>query len=311
MRVAVVIAARDVASFLGTAISSVLEQSRADLSLTVVDDGSVDDTAAIIGGFADDRLTLVRETGRGLSAARNRGAAEAGAFDAILFLDGDDWLAASALRVLTAALQGDPGAVAVHAPFAYVAESACPDDPGPLDRRTPPRQADLLPRLLLGNVFANGGHVLIRAEAWSKAGSFREDVRFCEDWEFWPRLLMQGRVLGVGGAPQLFVRRRAGSLMHSKAIRHESYRPALAAIAANTALASHLGEARFRRLLRRAETELDWTIGREMFRRGDPVGARPLLWRGLWGRPRPQRLALLALALTRRAPPETADAARN
>jgi glycosyltransferase involved in cell wall biosynthesis len=282
MRVAVVIAARDVASFLGTAISSVLEQSRADLSLTVVDDGSVDDTAAIIGGFADDRLTLVRETGRGLSAARNRGAAEAGAFD-----------------------------VAVHAPFAYVAESACPDDPGPLDRRTPPRQTDLLPRLLLGNVFANGGHVLIRAEAWSKAGSFREDVRFCEDWEFWPRLLMQGRVLGVGGAPQLFVRRRAGSLMHSKAIRHESYRPALAAIAANTALASHLGEARFRRLLRRAETELDWTIGREMFRRGDPVGARPLLWRGLWGRPRPQRLALLALALTRRAPPETADAARN
>jgi hypothetical protein len=96
--------------------------------------------------------------------------------------------------------------------------------------------------------------------------------------------------------------------MHSKAIRHESYRPALAAIAANKAFAAHLGEARFRRLLRRAEIELDWTIGREMLRRGDPVGARPLLWRGLWGRPRPQRIALLALSLARRTARETADA---
>ena len=308
MRVAVVIAARDVASFVGTAISSVLGQSRANLSLTVVDDGSVDDTAAIIGEFHDDRLKLVSESGRGLSAARNRGAAEAGASDAVLFLDGDDWLASSALRVLTAALQGDPGAVAAYAPFAYVAETAHPDAPGALDRRTPPRGVDLLPRLLLGNLFANGGHVLIRADAWSKAGVFREDVRFCEDWEFWPRLMMQGRCVGVGGAPQLFVRRRAGSLMHSRALRHESYRPALDAIASNEALAAHLGEARFRRLLRQAEIELDWTIGREMLRRGDPVAARPLLWRGFWGRPRPQRMAILAIALASRATPQATDA---
>jgi hypothetical protein len=32
-----------------------------------------------------------------------------------------------------------------------------------------------------------------------------------------------------------------------------------------------------------------------MLRRGDAAGAWPLLWRGVWGRPRPQRLALLAL----------------
>jgi hypothetical protein len=85
-------------------------------------------------------------------------------------------------------------------------------------------------------------------------------------------------------------------MMHRDALRMEAYRPVLAAIAANSALAARFGTRRFTRLLQRAKVELSWTVGREMLRRGDPAGARPLLWHGLWGRPRPQRLALLALA---------------
>ena len=88
--------------------------------------------------------------------------------------------------------------------------------------------------------------------------------------------------------------------MHGAATRMEAYRPALAAVAANRALADRLGARRFARLLRRAELELSWTLGRERLRRGDAIGARPLLWHGVWGRPRPQRLALLALALASR-----------
>jgi glycosyltransferase involved in cell wall biosynthesis len=301
MRVAVVIPARDVAPYIGAAVGSVLSQSHADLSLIVVDDGSVDETRAIVNGIDDERLTVISESGRGLSAARNRGAAEAPAgSDAILFLDGDDWLAPDALERLTAALARDEAAVAVHAPFAFVASEATPADPGTLDRRSAPAARDLLPRLMLGNLFANGGHVLIRAAAWTAAEPFREDLRFVEDWEFWLRLALQGPFLALSGAPLLFVRRRAGSMMHRDALRMEAYRPVLAAIAANSALAARLGMPRFTRLLQRAKVELTWTVGREMLRRGDPAGARPLLWHGLWGRPRPQRLVILALALARR-----------
>jgi glycosyltransferase involved in cell wall biosynthesis len=299
MRVAVVIAARDVAPYIGVAIASVLTQSHADLSLTVVDDGSCDGTRAVVGGFRDLRLHLVEEAGRGVSAARNRGAETLGDAEALLFLDGDDWLAPDALRLMAAALAQDGAAVAVHAPFAFVAAEATPAAPGRGDRRTAPHAPDLLPRLMLGNLFANGGHVLIRAAAWAAAGPFREDLAFAEDWEFWLRLALQGTFLALGGAPQLFVRRRAGSLMHQAATRMEAYQPVLAAIAANRAIAARLGAARFGRLLRRAELELCWTLGRELLRRGDPAGARPLLWRGLWGRPRPQRLALLARTLVR------------
>jgi hypothetical protein len=299
MRVAVVIAARDIAGFVGVAIRSVLTQTHADLSLTVVDDGSVDSTRAIVGGFRDERLRLIGETGRGVSAARNRGAAEADA-DALLFLDGDDWLAPDALRLLVAALGRDDRAAAAHAPFAFVAEAAMPEAPGSLDRRAAPRGRDLLARLIPGNIFANGGHVLIGAAAWAAAGPFREDLAFAEDWEFWPRLALQGSFVAVRGEPLLFVRRRAGSLMHGKATQMASYRPTLAAIAGNGAIAERLGRRRFGRLLRRAETELAWTLGREVLRRGDAASAWPLLRRGLWGRFRPQRIALLALLATRR-----------
>lgn len=298
MRVAVVIAARDVAPYIGAAIASVLAQSHADFSLTVVDDGSCDGTRATVGRFRDYRLRLVEEAGRGVSAARNRGAATVDGAEALLFLDGDDWLAPDALRLMAAALAWDSGVVAVHAPFAFVAAEASPAAPGRYDRRAAPSVPDLLPLLMLGNLFANGGHVLIRAAAWAAAGPFREDLVFAEDWEFWLRLALQGPLLALGGAPQLFVRRRPGSLMHQAATRMEAYRPVLAAIAANHALASRLGASRFTRLLRQAELELCWTLGREMLRRGDAAGARPLLWRGLWGRPRPQRLALLARTLS-------------
>lgn len=299
MRVAIIIAARDVAGFVGIAIGSVLAQSYRDFSLILVDDGSVDGTAAVVAGFQDDRLTLVQETGHGVSAARNRGAAEACGADAFLFLDGDDWLAPDALRILVAALARAPSAAAASAPFAFVTEAAQPDHPGALDWRPAPRPDKLLRRLIVGNLFANGGHVLLRAEAWAAAGGFREDLTFAEDWEFWTRLALQGPFVAVGGAPLLFVRRRAGSLMHGAATHMEAYRPALAAIAGNRQIAVQLGAKRFTRLLRQAERELSWALGREHLRRADVASALPLLRRGLFGRMRPQRLGLLASAWLR------------
>lgn len=299
MRVAVVIAALDVAPFIGDAVGSVLAQTHGDLSLTVVDDGSVDDTAAVVSGVSDARLRLLHAAGIGVAGARNLGAAASGPAGALLFLDGDDWLAPDALRRLAAGLDAAPSAVAAHGPFAYVDVTARPDRPGALDRRRAAGRSDLLPQLMLGNLFANGGHVLVRTTSWAAAGPFRADLRFAEDWEFWLRLALQGPFAGIGGAPMLFVRRRAGSLMHGGATRVESYRPALAAVAGNGALAARLGPPRFAALLRRMELELAWTMGRELLRRGDAASAWPLLRRGLWGRPRPQRVMVLIAARLR------------
>lgn len=297
MRVAVIIAARNLAPVIADAILSVLRQDHPDLALIVVDDGSADETADVAASLADPRLFLIRQSQAGVSCARNAGARHPAAqgAEALLFLDGDDWLAPEALGRLAAALADGPAAAAIHAPFAYVAEAARPGAPGRLDCRCV-TGGRLLPRLVLGNLFANGGHVLIRADAWAKTGGFRADIRFAEDWEFWPRLALCGPILPLGGPPLLFVRRRRGSMMHEAATHLAAYEPALAAIGDNAELAAWLGPSRLARLLHRARRELLWTVGREMLRRGEARKALPLLCRGLTGRARPQRLAILGKA---------------
>lgn len=79
--------------FVGRAIRSVLGQSFGDLEVIVVDDGSPDNTRAVIGSIRDDRVRYVRhKRNKGLPAARNTGIMVAkGRY--IAFLDDDDeWM---------------------------------------------------------------------------------------------------------------------------------------------------------------------------------------------------------------------------
>jgi glycosyltransferase involved in cell wall biosynthesis len=73
------------------AIRSVQAQTFTDWELIVVDDGSTDNTVALIEG-CDPRLKLIRQENRGTAGARNAGLrASAGSY--IAFLDSDDeWL---------------------------------------------------------------------------------------------------------------------------------------------------------------------------------------------------------------------------
>lgn len=96
------------------AARTVLDQSYANLELLVVDDGSSQDVAGVVGSLNDPRVRLVRHpTNMGAAAARNTGVAEArGSF--IAFQDSDDeWLPGKLERQM-AALQGAPRAGFVY-----------------------------------------------------------------------------------------------------------------------------------------------------------------------------------------------------
>jgi glycosyltransferase involved in cell wall biosynthesis len=101
----VIVTAWNVGPYIDTALQSVLDADLDRPEIIVVDDGSSDETAARIAavirrnpGRARWRsIQLARNTPGGVGAAANIGLEEARG-DAVVFLDGDDWLQPDVLR---------------------------------------------------------------------------------------------------------------------------------------------------------------------------------------------------------------------
>ncbi len=295
MNIAVVTPAYNIAAYIAETIASVIAQSHQDWAMFVVDDGSTDATACRVAEVADPRIHLLRQRNAGVSAARNRGLAELGANSAaVLFLDGDDVLAPDALARLVMTLDADPGAVAAYGAYAFVTE----DGARVTETRSGPFPAgDILERLLEHNLFANGGHLLIRRAAVTAAGGFKSGIAYGEDWEYWTRIALAGSFAVVPGAVKLLhVRQRGDGAYLRMASDLAVFAPCMAAIFGNPALVERFGGKRIGQIRRRTEAENNWIVGRELIRHGHLAeGLRPLR-RSFAAKPGLKRLGLLAAA---------------
>lgn len=109
--ISVLIPCRNGEAYLEETLQSIATQSLAPLEVLVVDDGSTDRTREIAERYAP-LVRVVRNVGRGVSAARTHGQALArGAF--FQFVDADDLLTPRALESRRAALDATGGDVAV------------------------------------------------------------------------------------------------------------------------------------------------------------------------------------------------------
>ena len=89
-QVTVVVTSFNYGRYIGAALDSVRAQTTADFECIVVDDGSTDNSVAIIESFLNDpRFQLVTQQNRGVSYARNVGIGLA-TTPFIAFLDADD-----------------------------------------------------------------------------------------------------------------------------------------------------------------------------------------------------------------------------
>jgi len=93
--------------FIGKAIESVLAQTYLNFELLIVDDGSTDNTAGIIGSYSDDRLRYIYKEHANPASTRNRAIAEArGKY--LLCVDSDDFIEPDYIEKMIAYAQNHP-----------------------------------------------------------------------------------------------------------------------------------------------------------------------------------------------------------
>ncbi|MCK1362384.1 glycosyltransferase [Bradyrhizobium sp. 199] len=225
--VSVVIPAKNAAAYVGETIASALAQGDV-AEVIVVDDGSTDDTVAIVRAVHDPRLRLIHNESAGVSAARNLGTRYASG-EWLLFLDADDRLRPGAVTALLAAARGAPRAVLVYGDYNTIDSEGRQIGRRDLlkGRRKP--SGDVLTRLAAGNFIVNGGIALARAEAFRAIGGFDTSLRYCEDWHCWCRLAAIGE---FEFAPRLLLdyRLHTANTMNAAVRTPKDFFPAIARV---------------------------------------------------------------------------------
>lgn len=233
--ISVIIPARNAAAWLPRAIASAVHPCA---EILVVDDGSTDDTAAVLARMARSlpALRVLPGGGRGVAAARNTGIAAARA-PLIAFLDADDAWRPGKLDAQLALHRARPELGFSFTDYRHVTEPG--EDRGPCFAFWPRFGAEVrgetapftltrpLDQLLAENVVGTST-VVARRDLLERLGGFDRLIGASEDWDLWLRL---ARLAPVGCVPQVladYTLHRAGNLSGARGARVEAMRRVIA-----------------------------------------------------------------------------------
>ena len=102
--VSVIVPIYNVENYIEKCLQSILSQSYENLEVLLVDDGTKDNSIAVIEMLLDERCRVLHKENGGLSSARNYGILHAHG-DYIFFVDSDDWLEVDAIETLMKTLE--------------------------------------------------------------------------------------------------------------------------------------------------------------------------------------------------------------
>jgi glycosyltransferase involved in cell wall biosynthesis len=187
--ISVVIATYNRANYLSQTIDSVLAQTFKSFELIVVDDGSSDDTRAILQSYGD-RLRVYYQDNRGPSAARNLGVRQArGSWIAIQ--DSDDLCRDNHLEVLYDHVARHPDCGMVFGNGAYLVgpEHGRPTIIPAAKSRRLARAGVTLDDLFDKSIVRLQGSLISR-RAYDEVGQHDESLRICMDLDLAFRIFM-------------------------------------------------------------------------------------------------------------------------
>lgn len=191
--VSVVMPVRNGARFLEAAIQSVQSQTFADFEFIIIDDGSSDETPALLHRSAseDTRIRLFRTSGEGIVAALNLGVKAARAA-LIARMDSDDIAVKERLAIQIEALRSMPDHVAIGSNAITMDSNG--HDTGKMLVPSVPLSATA--ELLRRNTFLHPTMMMRRAAVVS-AGLYRPACIYAEDYDLWLRLAEIGEMANI------------------------------------------------------------------------------------------------------------------
>jgi len=187
--VSVIIPAYNRASFLKPAVRSVLDQTYRHLEAIVVDDGSNDDTEAIVADLRkkDIRLRYIRHAvNRGAQSARNTGIQNAGG-NLIAFLDSDnEWFPDKLEKQVRLFSEGDERLCVVYAGYRELFPEGWYLD------RLPALRGDIYEAAMKRWV-CDFNTIVVKKTFLDKSGLLNENIRAYQEWDFCIQLSRHGR----------------------------------------------------------------------------------------------------------------------
>jgi len=163
------------------AIDSVLAQNFKDFELIVVDDGSTDDTGQILDCYDQD-LIVLRQSNKGVSAARNRGIAAAKG-RLIAFLDSDDLWLPRKLSSQVDFLNSNPVAVINQTEEIWIRNGVRVN---PKTRHH--KFSGMIFEQSLALCLVSPSAAMMKRSLFDEVGLFDEDLPACEDYDLWLRI---------------------------------------------------------------------------------------------------------------------------
>lgn len=99
--ISIIVPVYNVKDYIERCVASLLNQTKSEFEIILVDDGSTDGSGAICDKLqkTDSRIQVIHQQNRGLSGARNQGL-KAAMGEWITYIDSDDWVDARYLEVL-------------------------------------------------------------------------------------------------------------------------------------------------------------------------------------------------------------------
>lgn len=193
--ISVVIPLYNKGAYIADAIRSVLIQAVPVLEVLVVDDGSTDDGPAQVAAMRQPQIRLLTQPNAGVSAARNRGIAQARG-DLVAFLDADDLWQPGFLDAITALYRQCPDAKLYGTGYTRVDPQGHREDVQlqRLASEASGAVADFYRAWSAGSFTFTSAIAVPRATLLALTPAFPVGERLGEDQDLWFRLAERGTV---------------------------------------------------------------------------------------------------------------------